>query len=281
LRTIEASQITETIARLCQEANFRLPEDVREALEKALQAEVSPTGKDVLRQILDNARLAEEKCLPICQDCGVSLVFLDVGQDLTITGGDLNEAVQAGVRLGYKEGYLRKSMVAKPFSERINTQDNTPAIIHINIVPRDKLKITVMPKGAGSENMSRLFMLTPSSGRQGIIDAVVKAVEEAGSNACPPVTVGIGIGGNAEKALEMSKAALLRKVGEPGSDPEIKQLEKDILDEINKLGIGPQGFGGKITALAVHIETFPAHIGSMPVAVNIQCHALRRKEAII
>jgi fumarate hydratase subunit alpha len=281
LRTIEASQITETIARLSQEANFSLPEDVREALEKALQAEESPTGKDVLRQILDNARLAEEKRLPICQDCGVSLVFLEVGQELRITGGDLNEAVQAGVRLGYKEGYLRKSIVVKPFSERVNTQDNTPAIVHINIVPGDKLKVTVMPKGAGSENMSRLFMLTPSSGRQGIIEAVVKAVEEAGSNACPPVTLGIGIGGNAEKAIEMSKASLLRKVGQSSLDPETKQLETDILDEINKLGIGPQGFGGNITALAVHIETFPAHIGSLPVAVNIQCHALRRQEAII
>jgi fumarate hydratase subunit alpha len=281
LRTIEASQITENIASLCQEANFRLPEDVREALEKALQSEESPVGKDVLRQILDNARLAEERSLPICQDCGVALVFLDLGQDLRITGGDLNEAVQAGVRLGYKEGYLRKSMVTKPFSERINTQDNTPAIVHINIVPGDKLKITVMPKGAGSENMSRLFMLTPSSGRQGIIDAVVKAVEEAGSNACPPVTLGIGIGGNAEKAMEMSKTALLRKVGESSPDPETKQLEKDILAEINKLGIGPQGFGGRITALAVNIETFPAHIGSMPLGVNIQCHALRRKQAVI
>lgn len=281
MRTIEANKITETISRLCQEANFRLPEDVCVALEKALKTEESPEGKDALRQILDNAKLANEKCLPICQDCGVALVFLEVGQDLRIAGGDLNEAVQAGVRLGYKDGYLRKSIVARPFSARINTQDNTPAIVHINIVPGDKLKITVMPKGAGSENMSRLFMLTPSSGRQGIIDSVTNAVEEAGSNACPPVTLGIGIGGNAEKAVEMSKIALLRKVGEYSPDPEVKQLENDILVEINKLGIGPQGFGGRMTALAVNIETFPAHIGSMPVAVNIQCHALRRKEAVI
>jgi fumarate hydratase subunit alpha len=281
LRTINVKEITKTVSSLCQEANFDLPDDVLTALKKALETEESPVGKDVLRQVLENARLALEKSLPICQDCGVTLVYLELGQEAHIEGGDLYQAIQEGVRQGYKDGYLRKSMVEKPFTERINTGDNTPAVIRTEIVPGDKLRIIVVPKGAGSENMSRLFMLAPASGRQGIVDSVVKAVEDAGSNACPPVIVGVGIGGTADKAMESARKALLRKVGEPNTDTETNHLEQDMLKEINDLGIGPQGFGGKVTALAVHIETFPAHIGSMPVAVNIQCHALRRKEAVI
>jgi fumarate hydratase subunit alpha len=209
------------------------------------------------------------------------VAYLEIGQDLHITGGNLYEAVNEGVRRGYHEGYLRKSMVNRPFSERVNTGDNTPAIIHTDIVPGDKLKITIVPKGGGSENMSRLFMLTPSKGRQGIIESVVQAVEEAGSNPCPPIIVGVGIGGTAEKAMELAKKSLLRKVGEHNPDSETAELERELLQRINALGIGPQGYGGTVTALGVNIETFPAHIASMPVAVNLQCHAARHKEAVL
>lgn len=281
MRTIDAVKITETVSRLCQEANFFLPEDVVSGLEQAITIEASPLGKDVLGRILENARIAREKKLPICQDCGLTMVYIELGQEISVVNGDLSESVQEGVRQGYKKGYLRSSMVNKPFTDRINTGDNTPAVIHIDIVPGNKLKITVMPKGAGSENMSRLFMLNPSSGRPGIADAVVKAVDEAGSNPCPPVIVGVGIGGSTEKAMDIAKRALLRKLGDRNPDPDTAQLEAEILARINELGIGPQGFGGRVTAMAVNIETFPAHIGSVPVAVNIQCHALRRQEAVI
>jgi fumarate hydratase subunit alpha len=281
LRTVDAIKITETVSRLCQEANFFLPEDVVAGLKQAITMEASPLGKDVLGRILENARIAREKKLPICQDCGLTMVYIELGQEVSVINGDLSESVQEGVRQGYKKGYLRSSMVNKPFTDRINTGDNTPAVIHMDIVPGDKIKITVMPKGAGSENMSRLFMLNPSSGRQGITDAVVRAVDEAGSNPCPPVIVGVGIGGSTEKAMDIAKRALLRKLGEINPDPDTAQLEAEILARINDLGIGPQGFGGRVTAMAVNIETFPAHIGSVPVAVNIQCHALRRQEAVI
>ena len=281
MRTVDAVKITETVSRLCQEANFFLPEDVVAGLKQAIAIEVSPLGKDVLGRILENARIAREKKLPICQDCGLTMVYIELGQEVSVVNGDLSESVQEGVRQGYKKGYLRSSMVNKPFTDRINTGDNTPAVIHVDIVPGDKLKITVMPKGAGSENMSRLFMLNPSGGRQGITDAVVRAVDEAGSNPCPPVIVGVGIGGSTEKAMDIAKRALLRKLGERNPDPDTAQLEAEILARINDLGIGPQGFGGRVTAIAVNIETFPAHIGSVPVAVNIQCHALRRQEAVI
>ena len=281
MRTIDAVKITETVSRLCQEANFFLPEDVVAGLKEAITMEASPLGKDVLGRILENARIAREKKLPICQDCGLTMIYIELGQEVSVVNGDLSESVQEGVRQGYKKGYLRSSMVNKPFTDRINTGDNTPAVIHMDIVPGDKIKITVMPKGAGSENMSRLFMLNPSSGRQGITDAVVRAVDEAGSNPCPPVIVGVGIGGSTEKAMDIAKRALLRKLGEINPDPDTAQLEAEILARINDLGIGPQGFGGRVTAMAVNIETFPAHIGSVPVGVNIQCHALRRQEAVI
>lgn len=281
MRTIESRVITETVSRLCQEANYDLPEDMLNALQTAQEREESPEGGQTLTTIIENARLAKNEQLAICQDCGFAVIYLEIGQDVHITGGDITEAINEGVRQGYNKGYLRKSIATRPFSKRANTGDNTPAIIHTSIVPGDKIRIIVMPKGGGSENMSRLFMLEPSAGKQGIIDAVIRSVDEAGSNPCPPVIVGIGIGGTAEKAMELAKKSLLRKAGEHSKDEENNQLEKELLQKVNNLGIGPQGFGGRITALAVHIETFPAHIASMPVAVNIQCHAARHKETMI
>ncbi len=281
MRNIDAQQVTETVSRLCQESNFSLPDDVLDAIKQARKIEESPLGQQTLDQILDNAKLAREEKVAMCQDCGVAVVYLEVGQDVHITGGDLTEAVNEGVRQGYKKGYLRKSMVNQPFSARANTKDNTPAVIHADIVPGEKLKIVVMPKGGGSENMTRLFMLTPAQGRQGIIDAVVRAVDEAGSNPCPPVIVGVGIGGTAEKAMALAKKSLLRKVGETSPDPEVAELERELLQRINSLGIGPMGYGGRTTALAVHVEVFPAHIASLPLAVNLQCHGARHKETIL
>ncbi|MFC2035249.1 fumarate hydratase [Chloroflexota bacterium] len=281
MRNIEAQEITKAVSRLCQEANFFLPADVLNVLEQMRQSEESPLCQQTLDQILDNAKLAQEEELAICQDTGVAVVYLEIGQEAHIIGNDLYEAVNEGVRQGYDKGYLRKSMVNQPFSTRINTKDNTPAVIHTDIVPGDKVKIIVMPKGGGSENMTRLFMLTPSRGRQGIINSVVQAVDEAGSNPCPPVIVGVGIGGTAEKAMALAKKSLLRQVGTTNPDTEVAEVEKELLQRINSLGIGPGGFGGRTTALAVHIETFPAHIASMPLAVNLQCHAARHKEAIL
>ena len=281
MKEINIKEVTETVARLCQEANFSLPQDVLEALRQALDSEQSPVGKQTLEQIIKNANMANAEQMAICQDCGATVVYLEVGQDVHIVGGSLYEAVNEGVRRGYEAGYLRKSMVKQPFSSRTNTKDNTPAVIHTEVVPGDKLKITIVPKGGGSENMSRLFMLTPSKGRQGIVDSVLKAVEEAGSNPCPPIIVGVGIGGTAEKAMELAKKSLLRKVGAHNSDTEVAELEKELFTRVNALGIGPQGYGGTVTALAVNVETFPAHIASMPLAVNLQCHAARHKEAVL
>lgn len=281
MREIQASDITSTVARLCKEANYFLGEDVVDALQRARDAEESPVGKEILERILENARIAAEEQVPLCQDCGTVLVFLKVGQDAHIVVGDLNAAVEEGVRRGYTEGYLRKSMVRQPISARINTKDNTPPIIHTSIVPGDRLKITVVPKGGGAENMSRLAMLKPAQGRQGIIDFVLQAVEEAGSNPCPPIIVGVGIGGTMDKVTLLAKEALLRKVGEPSSDPEAAELERELLEKVNAIGIGPEGFGGRITALAVHVETFPSHIAGLPVAVNLQCHSARHKEAVL
>lgn len=281
MRTIDSAQVTETVSRLCQEANFDIGEDVLDALKRAGEKEESPLGKQVLDQILENNSIATNQKIPICQDCGTAVVFLELGQDTHITGGDLYTAVEEGVRQGYEYGYLRKSIVSQPFSARLNTKDNTPAMIHLDMVPGDQLKIAVMPKGGGSENMSRLNMLTPSKGRQGVIDVVVNSVTEAGSNPCPPVIVGIGIGGTADKAMILAKKALLRRLGEPSPDREVADLEQEILERINKLGIGPQGFGGRTTALAVHAVVYPTHIAMMPVAVNLNCHAARHKEAVL
>lgn len=281
MREISVTDIANTMARLCQEANFDLGADVLDSLKRARDKEESPLGRQVLDQILENDSIATNENIPICQDCGTAVVFLEVGQDAHIIGGDLYTAVEEGVRQGYKKGYLRKSIVGQPFSARVNTKDNTPAVIHLDMVPGNRLKITVMPKGGGSENMSRLAMLTPAKGRQGVIDFVVNSVAEAGSNPCPPVIVGVGIGGTADKAMILAKKALLRRVGEPNPDPEIAELEREILERVNSLGIGPQGFGGRITALAVHAEVFPTHIAMLPVAVNLQCHAARHKEAVL
>lgn len=281
MRELPVSVVTETVARLCMEANYDLGADVVAALEDALRREESETGRVVLQQILENARIARETQMAMCQDTGLAVVFLELGQDLHIVGGDLYEAIHEGVRRGYRDGYLRKSSVRQPFSARVNTGDNTPAIIHTRIVPGEQLRITVAPKGGGSENMSRLAMLTPAAGRQGIIDFVVRTVDEAGANPCPPIVVGVGIGGTFERVAFLAKHALLREIGTRNPDPELDELEQELLERINRLGIGPQGFGGRITALAVHVEAEPCHIASLPVAVNLQCHAARHKEAVL
>jgi fumarate hydratase subunit alpha len=281
MREIKAGAVTEAVAKLLIQANYELGEDVRKVLKKARREEESPPGQEVIDTILKNAEIASSERIPLCQDCGTAVVFLELGQDVHITGGDIYQAVNEGVRKAYDEGYLRKSMVTKPFSDRTNTGDNTPAVIHTDIVPGDRLKITVLPKGGGAENMARLGMLLPSDGRRGVVKFVVNAVEEAGSKACPPVIVGVGIGGTAEKAVSLAKHALLRKVGEPSPDAETAELEREILEKVNNLGIGPMGYGGRVTALAVHAESFPAHITSLPVAVNLQCHSARHRETII
>jgi len=281
VREIKASSITQTVAQLCQQANFELGEDVIAALKQAQQSEESPLGKGILGQLLKNAQIAKEERLTLCQDCGTAVVFLEIGQEAHIIGSDLCTAVEEGVRQGYAQGYLRKSIVSQPFSARVNTKDNTPPVIHIEIVPGDRVKISVMPKGGGAENMSKVAMLKPSDGRQGIIDLVVRTVDEAGGNPCPPLVVGLGIGATAEKAMLLAKKALLRPIAEPNPDPEIAELEKEILARINALGIGPLGFGGRTTALAVHAEVMPTHIASLPVAVNLQCHSARHKEAVL
>ncbi len=281
MREIEAKKITGTVSRLFQEACHFLPDDVIDAIKRSREAEESPVGREVLGRILDNIKVAASEQIPLCQDTGAALVFLELGQDVRIVGGDLYSAINEGVRQGYTEGYLRKSMASQPFSARINTKDNTPATIYTDIVPGDKLKISAVPKGGGAENMSRLAMLKPAQGRQGIIDFVVKTVDEAGSNACPPVIVGVGIGGTVEKCVLLAKRALLREIGKLNPDGEVAELEREILKRVNNLGIGPMGYGGRTTALAVNIEVFPAHIASLPVAVNMQCWCARHKEIII
>jgi len=281
MREINVKEVIKTVSHLFQEACYCLPEDVLTALKQAREGEESPVGRKVLDRILENIEIAAKEEIPLCQDTGDAVVFLELGQDVHIVDGDLYSAINEGVRQGYSEGYLRKSMVTQPFSARTNTKDNTPAIIYTDIVPGDRLKIIAVPKGGGAENMSRLAMLPPAKGRQGVIDFVVNAVDEAGSNPCPPVIVGVGIGGTVEKTVMLAKRALYRKVGEPNPDPEVAALEKEILNRVNKLGIGPMGYGGRITALAVHAEVFPAHIASLPVAVNLQCWCARHKEAII
>ncbi|MBN1161819.1 MAG: fumarate hydratase [Dehalococcoidales bacterium] len=281
MRTVNAGIVTDAVAGLFKEANYTLGEGVLAALKRARREEESPAGRQALDAIIENASIAAEEKIPLCQDCGTAVVFLEIGQDVHIDGGYLYAAVNEGVRRAYEEGYLRKSMVERPFSDRKNTGDNTPAVIHTYIVPGDKLKITVLPKGGGAENMAKLGMLLPASGKKGVIDFVVDAVNEAWSNPCPPVIVGVGIGGTAEKAVAMAKHALTRKVGQPSPDKETAALEKEILHKVNRLGIGPMGYGGRITALAVHMETFPAHITALPVAVNLQCHSARHREVVL
>jgi len=281
MREIEASAITQAIAQLCQKANYELGDDVLSALRKARQKEESPLGRDVLGQLIENARIAREEKRPLCQDCGTAVVFLEVGQEVHVVGGDLYTAIEEGVRQGYGQGYLRKSVVSRPFSARINTGDNTPPVVHAEMAPGDKLKIAVMPKGSGAENMSRLAMLKPGAGGQGIVDLVVATVSQADGNPCPPLIIGLGIGATAEKAMLEAKKALLRPVGSPGADPEVAQLERDVLAEVNALGIGPLGFGGSTTALAVQAKVMPSHMASLPVAVNLQCHSARHQEVVL
>ena len=281
MKEIDAKQVTETVSRLLQEGCYHLSDDAISAIRGASEQEESPAARTVLAKLLENAEIAARDEIPLCQDTGMAVVFLELGQDVHIAGGDLSEAIQEGTRLAYAEGYLRKSVVDRPFSARINTRDNTPAVIHTTIVPGANLKITALSKGFGSENMSRLAMLPPSKGREGVIDFIVRSVDEAGANPCPPVIVGVGIGGTAEKCMLLAKQALLRRVGDPHPDAEIAELEREILKRVNDLGIGAMGYGGRITALAVHCEVFPTHIASLPVAVNLQCHSVRHREAIL
>ena len=279
MREIDVKLITEKVRDLCMEANTDLGEDVLEAFDRAIQKEESPLGVEILKELKENARIAREEKVAICQDTGFAVVFIELGQDVHLVGGSLKEAIFEGVRQGYRDGYLRKS-ICHPFT-RANTGDNTPAIIHTEIVRGDQVKITVAPKGGGSENMSRVVMLTPSDGIEGIKRYVVQRVKESGSNPCPPTIIGVGIGGTFELAAFLAKKSLLRPLGSKNPDPELDQLEFEILTEINKLGIGPQGLGGRTTSLAVQILMMPCHIASLPLAVNIQCHAQRHKEIII
>lgn len=279
IKTVNTTAITEAVARMSQEANFYLGQDVLEGFQKALETEISATGKGILQQLLENAEIARTELVPMCQDTGYAVIFLELGQDVRIEGGDLYEAINAGVRKGYTEGYLRKSIVSHPL-ERKNTGDNTPAVIHTKIVPGDNLKIIIAPKGGGSENMSKIAMLKPADGIEGVRKFIVDSVKSAGPNPCPPIIVGVGIGGTFEKCAQLAKEALLRELGEKSKDPMIAKFEEELLEEINKLGIGPQGLGGRTTALAVNVETYAAHIASLPVAVNINCHAARHKETV-
>ncbi|WP_102410681.1 fumarate hydratase [Beduinella massiliensis] len=279
MREIHVQQIEDTLYALCRSACCEIGDDVLALLEDGLRRERSPFGRDILRQLIENDRLACERQMPICQDTGMAVVFLDVGQDVHLTGGDLTEAVNAGVRRAYRDGCFRNSVLTP--LERVNTGDNTPAVLHVRILPGEQVHITVAPKGFGSENMSRLGMLTPSQGREGVLDFVVETVRLAGANPCPPVVVGVGIGGTAESCMLLAKRQLTRSVGAPSLDPNLAEMERELLARINRLGIGPQGLGGDVTALAVHVAQTPTHIAGLPVAVNMQCHAARHKEATL
>jgi fumarate hydratase subunit alpha len=279
MREIDVKLMTEKVRDLCVKANTDLGEDVLQAFDRAMEREESSLGIEILKELKENARIAKEESVPICQDTGFAVVFIELGQDVHLFGGNLNEAIEEGVRQGFRDGYLRKS-ICHPFT-RANTGDNTPAIIHTEVVPGDNIKVIVAPKGGGSENMSRVVMLTPSDGIEGIKRYVVQRVRESGSNPCPPTIVGVGIGGTFERAALLAKKSLLRPLGSKNPVAELDQLESEILTEINRLGIGPQGLGGRTTSLAVHILLMPCHIASFPLAVNIQCHAQRHKEIVI
>lgn len=274
MRIIQTEVITKQIKEMCIEANYSLSSDMGRAVTEAADAEKAETGKYILKKLCENMKIAEEERIPICQDTGMAVIFLEVGQDVHFEGGDLEEAINEGVRQGYQEGYLRKSVVGDPLL-RENTKDNTPAVIHYQIVSGDRVKITVAPKGFGSENMSRVFMLKPADGAEGVERAVLSAVKDAGPNACPPMVIGVGIGGTFEKCAIMAKKALTRPVQEFSEIPWVKEMEKELLEKINQTGIGPGGLGGMTTALAVHIDTYPTHIAGLPVAVNICCHVNR------
>lgn len=279
MREIDAGLITDRVRNACIEACLVLPADVADALKRARGIEDSPTGRDVLDQLIENAEIAASESIPMCQDTGLTLVFVEIGQEVHVVGS-LVEAIDEGVRRGYGEGYLRKSVVRHPLG-RVNTGDNTPAVVHVEIVPDDKLKITIAPKGGGSENMSAAKMLKPSDGVEGVTRFVVDTVVSAGSNPCPPLVVGVGLGGTLEKAGILSKKAILRTIGEPAANPIDVQLERDLLETVNATGVGPSGLGGRVTALAVHVESYPCHIASLPVAVTLQCHAARHATLVI
>jgi fumarate hydratase subunit alpha len=279
MREIEGATVSETVARLCMEANYFLGEDVINAFKTAIEKEESPTGKDVLSQLLKNAEIAKTEQIPLCQDCGFAVVFVELGEDVHVKGGLLN-AINEGVRKGYTDGYLRKSVLADPIKGK-NTGDNTPAIVHILLVPGDKIKITVAPKGGGSENMSEVKMGKPADGIEGVKDFVIDRVIRSSANPCPPIVVGVGIGGTFEKVAFLAKKALLRDIGQRHPDPFYADVERELLEKINKLGIGPMGLGGRTTALDVFIEVHPRHIASFPAAVNINCHSARHKSAIL
>lgn len=279
MREIQASKITETVKKLCIEANCHLSSDIKECIEKFYEGETWVQAKEILERIIENYQISDEDEQPVCQDTGVACVFLKIGQEVHVNG-DITEAVNEGVRQGYEEGYLRKSVVRDPL-DRVNTGDNTPAMLYFEMVPGEEIEVTVAPKGFGSENMSKIAMLRPSDGLQGVKDFIIKTVEEAGPNPCPPIVVGVGIGGTFDKAAYLAKKALIRSVNVPNADEFYADLEKELLEEINKLGIGPQGFGGKTTALAVNIEKYPTHIAGLPVAVNINCHVTRHCTEVI
>ena len=280
MREINVAEITEIISEMCIEINHRLSADMVDLLDQAAEREESAMGRQVLSQLQKNLDIASEEMIPICQDTGMAVVFLEIGQDVHLIGGDLTDAVNNGVRLGYTEGYLRKSVVSDPII-RENTKDNTPAVIHERIVAGEKVKITLAPKGFGSENMSKLYMLKPSQGKEGVKKAILKAVNDAGPNACPPMVVGVGIGGDFEKCAIMAKEALTRKAGEHSDIEWVRDLETEMLEKINDLGIGPAGLGGKVTAMAVNINTYPTHIAGLPVAINICCHVNRHITKVI
>lgn len=280
MREVNVSIITDNIKEMCIEANHFLTDDMKNVFENAVKNEESALGKQVLGQLEENLKVAREDMIPICQDTGMAVVFINVGQDVHLTGGDITDAINEGVRRGYVDGYLRKSVVKDPIY-RENTKDNTPAVIHFNIVPGDKVDITVAPKGFGSENMSRVFMLKPADGIEGVKEAILTAVKDAGPNACPPMVVGVGIGGTFEKCAYLAKKALTRDLNEESPVEYVRDLEKEMLEKINKLGIGPGGLGGTQTALAINIETYPTHIAGLPVAVNICCHVNRHSHRVI
>lgn len=280
MREIQCSKITEVIRKLCIEANEHLPEDVKSAIKTARKEEDGEIAKGILDNIIENYEIADRENVPICQDTGMAVVFMEIGQDVHITGGDLTECVNEGVRQGYTDGYLRKSVVKDPI-RRGNTGDNTPAILYTEIVPGEQIKITVGPKGFGSENMSRIMMFKPSAGLEGIKDFIIETVKFAGPNPCPPMVVGVGIGGTFDRCALLAKKALMRPLGSSNKDPFYADLEKELLLKINSLGIGPQGLGGRTTAIGLNIETFPTHIAGMPCAVNINCHVTRHKTEVI
>jgi len=280
MREITSEEVTQAVENLCISSNCTLSEDVWKALREKLKNEESLVGKQVLEEILENNRLAKEEKLPLCQDTGFTTIFVEMGQEVRVTGGDFYEAINKGVGNGYRKGYLRKSVVKDPF-QRKNTGDNTPPWVHIDIVPGDRLKISVMPKGAGSENMSTVKMLSPAEGVQGVKKSVLDWVRERGANACPPLVVGVGIGGTFEGVAKLAKKALLRPIGSKNPEPFYAEMEKEVLKEINNLGLGPQGLGGSSTALAVHIEAYPCHIASLPLAINLQCHAVRHATIVL